>query len=459
VALIELDLYAPPEPAPGPRPGARRRLVPLVGVLLVTLSLTGAGPAASVLWRRLGEVPISAPDGSYAIVGGRLYTFAGAAGRLTTTAWSMEPLRRLWSRDTPARVPGPNGPQPGLGYSATAVGADGVLLRSERTSALADAATGRIRWQLPEVVRPLPGARTGLVYDQEFRPGDNYDQAKGAQGPLYFADDGMFHTQPPVRTTLRAIDLVTGRERWHRALPGIAVAAGEPGHPDGVFVVSPERLEILDAGSGRVLRERTLDGPSPRDLSLGDIVDGLVLVRHGAAGNGGTVTAYSATTLDRQWQRPESIDGGPVAFCDGVLCEQEADGVAVLDPASGLARWHTDNDEGLVAHGSNLVEMSDGGSRPMRARDVVTGAVRADLSRWAFATDSPPDAPLILMQLAGGRTVFGVLPVGRTTVQPLGYASTPVIDCSSDFRHVVCRLIDGVEVFAYAPPPRPAHHG
>jgi outer membrane protein assembly factor BamB len=460
VALIELDLYAPPEPAPGPAPPGRHRAAAFGLVLILALGgFAGSAPAASTLWNRLGSVPIGAPEGSYAIVGGRLYTFDRAGTRLTTTAWSMSPLRRLWSRITPVHAPGQNGMQPGLGYSVTQVGAGDVLLQSERSSAVADARTGRIRWTLPEVVRPLAGGRTGLVYDQQFRPGTEYDEAKGAQGPLYFADDGIFHVEPPFRTTLRAVDLRTGREKWQTTLPGVAVAEGEPGSPDGVFVVAPDRLVVLDANTGAVRRLRLLDGPAPRDLSLGDIVDGLVLVRHGAPGNGGTVTAYSTRTLERMWQRPEPVDGGPVAYCDGVLCEQEPDGVAVLDPATGRPRWHTTDDIGLVAHGSNLVEMSDGGGRPMRARDVATGAVRAELTRWAFAATSTSDAALVLMQLAGGRTVFGVLPSGSGTVQPLGYSSTPVIDCAADDRYVACRLIDGVEVWAYTLPSHPAQNG
>jgi outer membrane protein assembly factor BamB len=455
VALIELDLYAPAEPTPRPAPPGRHRVIALALVLILALALAGSAPSTSALWVRLGSAPIAEPEGSYTIVGGRLFTFDRSGTRLTTTAWSMRPLRRLWSRVTPVSAPGQDGVRPGLGFSVTEAGAGDVLLQSERSSVVADARTGRIRWALPAVVRPLPGGRIGLVYDQEFRPGSEYDQAKGSQGPLYFADDGIFHVQPPIRTTLRAVDLATGGEKWRITLPGAAVASGEPGNPGGVFVVAPDRLVLLDAASGTVRRQRLMDGPAPRDLSLGDIVDGLVLVRHGAPGNGGTVTAYSTHTLERMWQRPEPVDGGP-AFCDGVLCEQEPDGVAVLDPATGRARWHTTNDTGLVAHGSNLVETSDGGARPMRARDVTTGAVRAELNRWAFAATGDPAAPLVLMQLAGGRTVFGVLPNGVGTVQPLGYSTTPVIDCVSDDRYVACRLIDGVEVWAYM---MPAQHG
>src|SRR5205823_12870094 len=97
VALIELDLYAPPEPAPERAPPRRQRFVGLAALLVVVLALAGAAPSRSVLWRRTGLAPITAPDGAYQLVGDRLYTFDSGTDRVVTTAWSPDPLRRLWS--------------------------------------------------------------------------------------------------------------------------------------------------------------------------------------------------------------------------------------------------------------------------------------------------------------------------------------------------------------------------
>jgi outer membrane protein assembly factor BamB len=458
VALIELDLYAPPEPTPGPPPPGRHRWIAVILALALALTLAGAAPAGSALWRRMGLVPIAEPAGTYQIIDGRLFTFDAAGTTLVTSAWSMEPLRRLWSRATRIHALGQTGTQPGLGWSIFSAAAGDVLLQTERSSVELDARTGRVRWSLPEVVRPLSDARTGLVYHQEFRPGSEYDQAKGAEGPLYFADDGIFHTEPPVRTTLLALDLRTGRERWRSALSGPAVALGAPGDPGAVLVVASNRLQLRDADTGALLRDRGLDGPAPRDLSEGDILDGLVLVRHGAPGNGGTVTAYSTRTLAPLWRRPEPIEGGP-AFCAAVLCEYGADGVAVLDPVSGRPRWHTTDDAGLLARGRDVVEVANGGTRPLRVRDAATGAVRVDLARWTYSAASRQDAPLVVGHLAGGRSVFGVLAPGGHAVEPLGYSTNPVNDCASDDRFVVCRAIDGAEVWAYMSGPDPAHNG
>jgi outer membrane protein assembly factor BamB len=430
----------------------------LVLTLGLVLSLAGAAPAGSVLWRRTGLAPITEPAGSYQIIDGRLFTFDAAGTTLVTSAWSMEPLRRLWSRATRIHAVGQNGMQPGLGWSMTPGAAGDVLLQTERNTASIDARTGRVRWSLPDVVRALSDGRTGLVYQQEFRPGSEYDQAKGAEGPLYFADDGIFHTEPPVRTTLLALDLRTGRERWQSDVTGPAVAVGAPGEPGAVLVVASDGLQLLDTDTGAVLRDRRLDGPAPRDLSEGDILDGLVLVRHGAPGNGGAVTAYSTRTLAPLWRRPEPVEGGP-AFCDAVLCEYGDDGVAVLDPATGRPRWHTTDDAGLVARGPEVVEVANVGTRPLRVRDAVTGAVRVDLAQWTYSTVSLPDAPLVVGHLAAGRSVFGVLPPGGRAVEPLGYTTMPVTDCASDDRFVVCRVIDGAEVWAYKSAPDPAHNG
>jgi outer membrane protein assembly factor BamB len=458
VALIELDLYAPPESAPGPRPPGRHRWVLLGLAFLLVLTLAGAAPATSTLWWRTGVVPIVQPAGSYQIIGGRLFTFDAGGTTLVTSAWSMDPLRRLWRRDTRIQAVGQSGTQPGLGWSISPGAGDDVLLQTEQTTTAVDARTGRVRWSRPEIVRPLADGRTGLVYQQKFQPGTEYDQAKGAEGPLYFADDGVFHTEPPVRTTLLALDLRTGREQWRSGLSGPAVAVGAPGDPATVLVVASTRLELLDTGTGAVLRDRALDGPTPRDLSEGDILDGLVLVRHGTPGNGGAVTAYSTRTLAPLWRRPEPIAGGP-AFCDAVLCDYGSDGVAVLDPATGRQRWQTAGAAGLVARGSEVIEMASGGTRPLRVRDAVTGAVRVDLAQWTYATVSSPNAPLVVGHIEGGRSVFGVLPAGGHAVEPLGFTTTPVADCASDDRFVVCRVIEGAEVWAYRAGPDPAHNG
>ena len=74
-------------------------------------------------------------------------------------------------------------------------------------------------------------------------------------------------------------------------------------------------------------------------------------------------------------------------------------------------------------------------SRPMRMRDLATGAVRVDLTSWNGASaTSDADQPLVVSRIEAARksTVFGVLPRGGTRVQPLGYAGAIVIECSAE---------------------------
>jgi outer membrane protein assembly factor BamB len=448
VALIELDLYAPAEPMPGRAPRGRHRYGGLALLVVLLLALAGSGPAKSVLWRRTGLAQIGAPNGSYQLVGGRLYTFDSVGTRLVTTAWSMDPLRRLWSRTT--RIPDApsDGVLPGFGWFAAPAGSDQVLLQSQLSSTVVDARTGTVRWTSPVPVTPTAGGRVGLVYEQQFRPGTEYDQATGAAGPLYFADDGVFHTEPPLHTTLYALDLRTGRQLWQTVRAGPLVAADVRGVADQIVVVASDWLGVLAARTGAVLRERRLPAPAARELSSGDIVGDLVLLRHGSPGDGGTVTAYSVSSLAPVWQQQEPVDGS-AAFCADMLCESEDFGVAVLDPATGNPRWRTDRGASLVGRGTSVLEVGNGENRPVRVRDAATGAVQVDLAGWSWYASSPEEAPLMLGRLDRDRTVFGVLTPGRRAVQPLGYSTTPVTNCASDERFVGCRVLGGVEVWAY----------
>lgn len=449
MALIELDLYAPAEFTVGSPPPGRHRPLGAALVLLLVLALAGATPARSVLWRHAGLAAIDSPQGTYQLLGGQLYTFDALAGRLVTTAWSMDPLRRLWSRSTQVQVPDQDGMLPGLGRFVTQAGSGDVLLQAEQGSTIIDARTGAVRWSSPVPVAPVVGGRIGLIHDQQFRPGTRYDQATGASGPLFFSTTGVFYTEPPVRTTLRALDIRTGRPLWSVTLPGPVLAAPAPGDPDAVLLVAADRLGLRAAATGAVLRERSLAGTAVRTPSSSDITSGLVLLRTGSPGKpGGMVTAYSGRTLAQVWRRPEPAYGSS-AYCDGLLCDAWDASAAVLDPATGRPRWRTRLGASLVGRGDGVMELGSAASRPIWLRDTVTGAIRVDLRPWMWYASSPEDDPLVLGRLAGTGMIFGVLLPGRRAVQPLGYSPTPVADCASDTRFVACRVFGGVDVWTY----------
>ena len=447
MALIELDLYAPAEPerTPGHEPLGRRRYVRVAALLVLLLALVAAEPSRSVLWRRIGLAPITAPDGAYQLVGGRLYTFDWLADRVVTTAWELEPLRRLWSHT--AATPSDNdGMTPSFGWAVQAATGEDIVLQSSAGSTVMDSRTGTVRWTSSGPLMPVAGGRVGLTYDQEFRPGTEYDQAVGASGPLYASTSGVFYTAPPARTTLHALDMRTGRQLWRAVFPGAVIATDGDTGPGVVLVVAADRLSVLAAGTGAVLRERRLPGPPPTDVTFGDARDRLVLLRHSAR-QGGTVTAYSMDTLEPLWRRSEPNGSNP-SFCAGMLCDDAGTGVIVLEPSTGLPRWRTGTGA-LFGRDGAIVEVDNRENRPLTVRDPATGAVRADLDGWTWIAYGGDDTPLVLGRLDGPVTLFGVLPTGRHAIQPLGFSPTPVANCESDTRYVACRLLGGVELWAY----------
>jgi outer membrane protein assembly factor BamB len=443
VALIELDLYAPAEPAAGRAPPGRRRYAQVAGLLILVLALAGAAPPRSVLWRHVGLAPITAPDGAYQLVGGRLYTFDWAADRVVTTAWSADTLRQLW-RHT-ATTPDNDGVTASFGWAVEAAAGDDIVLHSFDRSIVLDARTGQVRWTWPGPLLPVAGGRIGLMYEQKFRPGTVYDQAIGAVGPLYASTSGVFHTEPPAQTTVHAVDIRTGRQLWQSAFAGAVIAADGHTDPAMITVVAADRLSLLAAGTGAVVRERRMSGPPATEVTFGGAEDRVVLLRDSSR-QGGTVTAYSTESLAPLWRRPAPVAGSP-SFCAGLLCADDGAGMAVIDPATGLPRWHADR-AGLVGRDGAVVEVDSRENRPLSVRDPATGAVRVDLTGWTWIAYGPDEAPLVLGRLDGPRTLFGVLPAGQRAVQPLGY-SPPVANCESSDHYVACRVMGGVELWAY----------
>lgn len=446
MALIELDLYTPIEPAPGPPPGRHRPLsVALLTILLMLLAAASV-PTRSALWRRTGVASIPGPQGTYSLVGGQLYTFVGSRTRLVTTAWALDPLRQLWQHVSPVPIQRRDGTMPGIGWWISPAAPGDVLLQAEETAIVLDARTGRVRWTSPVPVDPLDGGRIGLVHAQQYRPGTLYDEQIGAAGPLYLGDDGLFHTEPPVHTTLHALDLRTGRPLWDVTVAGSAIARADPSDPDGVLVVGSDRLTVLSTTTGAVLRQRPLTFSAARDQT--DFIDKLVLVRHGRAGAGGEIVAYSTSTLAPVWRLSVGYYDVP-AFCSDLLCSSADFGMAVLDPATGQARWRTEIGSSMVGRGDIVVELADAATRPVAIRDAATGGVLVDLRGWTWYADSEPADPLVLGRVDGSQMIFGVLLPGRRTVQTLGTSSMPVANCASDTRFVACRVLDGVEVWSY----------
>jgi hypothetical protein len=449
VALIELDPAAPPTPEPA-RPPLRSYRVPgLILSAILLFVLGGGATGTSPIWRRDGFFPLAGPDTAFQILDGRLYTMDTSGPRRITTAWSMTPLRRLWSAVTPL----PTDPSSGAiihdgGAYLVGAGRQTLLQNSLGTTVL-DRDTGAIRWASRSPVLADSGG-VGVLQETRFRRGTTYDEASGDPGPLFWSDTGTPHTEPPRRTTLRGVDLATGRSLWSAAVPGSAYVVPVPGDASEFVVIATGGLTARDAGTGAVLRRGAL-GPGGSDVAYPDVDGDLLLLRHDAPDGSSATTAYALDTLRRRWQMTEPPDDGNGSTCTELPCRQDATGLSVLDPRDGAARWHAGPYVDLIHRGAGALETQAISDRPLRLRDPGTGAVLADLAGWDAVANSAADQALVLLRAEppDGHTAFGVLPSGGHAVQPVGEADGRVRECASDDRHIACRLDDGIEVWSY----------
>ena len=441
MALIELSTDQPVAVATPRPPAYRYRGFGLVLAVVLVLALASAVPTAAVLWQRTGLVPLSAAA-DFQVAGGRLFTLEVTGGKRVTSAWTMHPLHRRWRVVTATdEISG------GLlqGGSSVSVAGDFVLLRAGPTTTVLDAHTGAVRWTSALPITALTET-VGMVQNEQFKAGTEYDESSGEPGPLFFSADGQPHTEPPLRTDLAGVDLATGKQIWVAPFAGSIYPAKARGRADAVVVVAADRLWLRAAGTGAVLRSRPLPRAVGGGSSWGDVVGNLLLVRQA-----GVVTAYTMGNLDRRWQRTEPDDQGNSAVCAGLTCEKARNDLVVLDPITGAPRWRTNDDVDLRAAAGYALEVLSGQSQPLRAVDLATGTTQVDLSSWQTFALAGGDGPVVLSRRVAGRgTAFGVLLSGRRIVLPLGTSRTPVTDCFADTRYVACRGADGIEVFSYA---------
>jgi hypothetical protein len=447
VAVIELDLDAPPAP-PTPRPPARWfRLGGLVLAVVLALTAGAAAPVTSILWQRLGLVPLGAADTTFALVDGRVHTLEPAAdGTWRTSVWAGRPLRRAWTATTGVA----RDESQGAGYGGVNLTATGghLLVQDPVSTTVVDARSGAVRWSASGPLTDL-GAGLGVTVETAFRPGSEYDVAGGAPGDLFFSPTGQPYTEPPRRTTLHGVDLATGRRLWSSEQRGAVRIARAPGDAPAVVVVGADRAAVLAADTGTVLRSTSL--PRDGDVAWVDFVGDLLLIRGGRMTESGPLSAYGMDTLALRWRTVDPPDRGAPGFCFDIICSNSPSGRTVLDPGSGRPAWHVAPDVTVVRRGGSAVETGAFAERSVQVRDVVTGAVLARLTSWDTAVNSDRDGPLVMRRAETDRgvTAFGALLPGDSTVRPLGVSGELVDDCVADDRHVACRTSRGLEVWSY----------
>ncbi|MEV7623055.1 PQQ-binding-like beta-propeller repeat protein [Actinoplanes sp. NPDC089786] len=434
MAVIELD-PSPETPLTPARPPLHIfRPAGLVVAAVLLLALGGAAPAATTMWRSIGSIPL-ATEGTFTPAGDRIVTLADTDQARVLTAWQQDPPRRLWTASLPASEP-PDGVVLTAGNWLFAEGDTLMVPQSDYSTVAVDLRSGQTRYTLRNRVEPaLPGV--GLIRRTIFRPGAANDPGSDADGMLHIGDDGRPYHEPPQRTEVSGIDLGTGRALWRLPVRGAAVTRMVGA---SLLVVSDDRLQEVDATTGRVLREQESAGGG-----WVDIVGGLAVV-FGAR----TTTAYDLATLTPRWHTPTGplSDTATGARCDGVVCRRSETGAEVIDPATGATRWRTGREASLRPQGSSLIEYDSVSQRPLRVVDAASGRPAADLRSWqTLSSLGTLETLLSRVEPGGKRMSFAVVRAGQ--IQPLGYADVIVRDCRAGDGLVVCRHDEGIELFAY----------
>jgi hypothetical protein len=448
LTLIELDRAASPSPPASHAPPAERyRIAGLLLAALLLLASGGAAPPGRLHWRHLGGLPApGAPEAAPQLDGDRTYTVSRAGGQWTVGAWQLaEPPSRLWTAHFPARDVGPD--QVAFGDVRVRRAGPVVLLSDGPATTVVDARTGALRWDSPIPVQPLAGDHLGLVQDTQFRAGTRYDQESGDPGPLYFSAAGEPHTEPPITTEVRAVDLRTGTTVWSASLPGsVEVFPGA-----GLLVLAADRLSRRSPDTGAVLGETPLPVIGGQRPSFGQLVGDVLLVAYGEVDSGNRrLVGYAADTLRRLWTRPEARALVSPGRCDGVVCLDTPSGRTVLDPATGRPLWSVPAGVDLTRHGPGLVEVGGSPDPAMRLVDPVTGVERLDLAGWRGEVPGSGGEPVLVRRPVGsGASTFAAAGGDPATLRVLGTTRGPVGDCSADEQFVVCQAAGELQVFAY----------
>lgn len=439
MALIELSPETPAPPIATPPPAYVYRRFGLALAALLVLALGGAAPVSSTLWQRIGLVLMSEGGDFQLLADGLLYTVDAHAEPRVLSAWQVDPLRRLWSyADTGKGEP----------FFVTSATPGVAVLRVGSSTSVLDARTGVLRWTSPGLVQQLTD-EVGLVQEERFRPGTEYDPDSGDPGRLYGTTSDTLHTEPALSTELRGVELATGRPLWSVSVPGSVYTSWTGTPTSAIVVLSADRLTVRSPVTGAVLRERNVPRVGGVSAAEGEIAGDTVLVRYGAFGEGGRVTAYALDTLDERWQQVQPNPAGSSVNCYGLPCVKTRDDLMVLDPRTGASRWRVAGAD-LMAFGAGSALAVRNMNRPLRTVDLRTGRPEAELAGWRgyFPVDGR-DAYVLSRPDQDRSTSFGLLLPGADAVQPLGRMPATTVECQPARDVIACRVGAGIEIWSY----------
>jgi hypothetical protein len=435
LALIELT-RPPRTPAPVRPPVHSYRRVGLVLCLALVALLGGAAVGEEVAFRPAGRLQVGENE-NFAIVADRLVDVRFAP-QPVVTAWATAPMRKLWSRTQPAW------PEDSPYYISGGT-ADVLMISEERATTVLDMHTGERLWQSPTPLQMID-ADTGLVLEERFRPGTEYDQESGDPGRLYGTTSSTLHTEPAQSTDVRGVDLRSGRTLWAVSEPG-SITAGYFG--EDVVIISATRLAVLDAKTGDLVRQATLPKNGGKGPAWGEVADGTILVHYAAYGEGGPVTGWDLATLTPRWTEDEVGELGGGGGCTGLTCLRRGDGFALVDSRTGRLAWRTETQDALVLPlgRSQVLEIS--GEYQSRIAERDTGRTVAELPGWEMARALPGDQGFVMLRTDGPRTMIGLLVAGERYVRILGSTEALVQSCEAGVTVLACRTPAGVEVYRF----------
>ncbi|MEV6595413.1 PQQ-binding-like beta-propeller repeat protein [Actinoplanes sp. NPDC051346] len=441
MALIELSPDTPAQPSIGRPPAHVYRRVGLLLATALVLVLGGAVPPTSLIWRQVGVVPFERGI-DFRLIDGRVYSVDLDRQPPQLRAWSLDPMRELWNS------PGPSGDE-NRPYRIDRAATNVVVVKNGPAQTYLDARTGAVRWRSPIAVQELDG-RTGLIVEERFRPGTEYDPDSGEPGPLYGLGGDVLHTEPALSSTLAGVDLANGRRLWTAEERG-SVSAQWAGAPHrAIVVLTAGRLVLRSPTTGEVVREQTVPPVNGRLPEWMDLAGDVALVRYGAFGEGGRVAAYALDTLAPLWQQdhPDPL-GGP-GNCVGMPCLTNGADLNVLDQRTGAKLWRAGTDDTLFAFGDRSVLETRLMTRPTRTSDRRTGRTQVELTTWETHTVLPDGkAYLLTKQEPNNDTVVGILRAGAGAVQPLGRIAGGAGGCQPDATYVACTVSEGVAIYRY----------
>jgi hypothetical protein len=291
-----------------------------------------------------------------------------------------------------------------------------LLLRSHPAEPVriyaVDAYTGAIRWQvngmtptkqagsgpvnswwlnawtvaLPKIEVPSFGRRFEFWADfpAYYQTQENFFTYTQTGGDLVFVNMEQYHHRNPPLLSVQRIDLGTGRVAWtYRPILILSLAVG----PERVYVWGPEKLVVLDRGSGNRIAEWPInddkvkvgDPPAPRYMYL----DGDVLLLHRPEARDSQLRALDGKTGARLWQANVASGAdhrvavaGASVFCavDRVVTARDVQtGVVTKVLATGFER--------------PIASMTISADRQMLLRST-SRVVKVDLATWRTVFDS-----------------------------------------------------------------------